>query len=153
MIFKTAIWIGFPLAIVGAAALAWAAPPFVLRSEQIEMPTVANDGADSEIQIRTLPSRGALADYDQRPLFSPNRRPPVQEEEVRLIPPPTFDVVGVTISGSRGVAVLQLANNTQMRARVGDEVEGWSVANIGKTGVSMQHGADVVEVKIRRLGE
>jgi len=74
-----------------------------------------------------------------RSLFSPNRRPlatppPVlQAPDMSAMPPPPPSVVllGVVMDGQNARAVVRVgADKTLLRAQMGDDIDGWKVAQI-----------------------
>jgi len=74
-----------------------------------------------------------------RPLFSPSRRPPaapppvVQAPTASALPspPPSVILLGVAMDGQNARAVIRVgADNRLLRAQMGDEIDGWKVAQI-----------------------
>jgi hypothetical protein len=74
-----------------------------------------------------------------RSLFSPSRRPPaapppvVQAPTASALPspPPSVILLGVVMDGQNARAVIRVgADNRLLRAQMGDEIDGWKVAQI-----------------------
>ncbi len=74
-----------------------------------------------------------------RPLFSPSRRPPpappsiVQAPAPAALPssPPTVVLLGVVMDGETARAVVRAgADKRLLRAQMGDDIDGWKVAQI-----------------------
>jgi hypothetical protein len=90
--------------------------------------------------VAALPLASLSATRD-RPLFSPSRRPP-PAPVVRLIepapvppvppaPPPSIALIGVITEAEGSFAVVnQAGTNKSIRARMGDQIDGWTVTQI-----------------------
>ena len=74
-----------------------------------------------------------------RSLFSPSRRPPAELPPVVQAPaasapsasPPNIVLLGVVMDGQNARAVVRIgADNRLLRAQMGDDIDGWKVAQI-----------------------
>ena len=74
-----------------------------------------------------------------RSLFSPSRRPPAEPPPVAQAPavsalpsaPPNIVLLGVVMDGQNARAVVRVgADNRLLRAQMGDDIDGWKVAQI-----------------------
>lgn len=74
-----------------------------------------------------------------RPLFSPSRRPPPAPPSIVQAPapaalassPPTVVLLGVVMDGETARAVVRAgADKRLLRAQMGDDIDGWKVAQI-----------------------
>jgi len=80
-----------------------------------------------------------LAATRDRPLFSPTRRPPPPPPQIVAAPPPpppppeppSVLLVGVVMDGEEAKALVRFTTvNKVIHARIGDDIEGWKVAQI-----------------------
>ena len=100
-------------------------------------PAQNSDGVtlSNPLAAQSMERLSAIVD---RPLFSPSRRraptPPLaQDPEPRVPPPPPPSLIlsGVVMDGeSARVVVLVGAEKRILRARIGDEIGGWTVSQI-----------------------
>jgi hypothetical protein len=73
-----------------------------------------------------------------RPLFTPNRRPPAVLKAVRDVapppaPPPNLTLFGILVGTDGPSAIVRGAPSEKVvHVRVGDQVEGWKIARIGE---------------------
>lgn len=84
----------------------------------------------------------------ERPLFAPTRRPPppppaapvVQQTEVPPAPPPSLILLGIVTEadGARAIVRTQ-ASDKVVRARLGDEIGGWTVTQIEARRLVLSH--------------
>jgi len=74
-----------------------------------------------------------------RPLFSPTRRPPPPPPQIVYTPPPpppppeppNVSLVGIVMDGEEARALVRFTTvNKVIHARIGDDIEGWKVAQI-----------------------
>jgi len=81
----------------------------------------------------------ALAATRDRPLFSPTRRPPPPPPQIVAAPPPpppppeppSVLLVGVVMDGEEAKALVRFTTvNKVIHAKIGDDIEGWKVAQI-----------------------
>ena len=126
---------------------------FVLKMEDVAVPDRNRLAPLPTATLTTSRRRAFLIEYDQRPLFSQNRKPPLVVEDGAVLIPLTFDVVGITVSASDAVAVLRRRNNKQLRVGAGDEVDGWRVSSIHSKGVIFERAGEVRDISLVRLGE
>ncbi|MHA1537282.1 MAG: hypothetical protein ACTSUD_06980 [Alphaproteobacteria bacterium] len=112
-------------------------------------------GAGEAPPLATLPaqlsySAAPMADYLailERPLFSPNRRPPAEGVAAVASSQPQLQVtlVGVIISSEEKIAVVRLKDATSFaRLSVGDSFQGWVLNSIEPSRITFQRG-DVEE--------
>ncbi|MEN3378747.1 MAG: hypothetical protein V7604_4102 [Hyphomicrobiales bacterium] len=107
-----------------------------LAADAAALPT-PRDGLPNPLAAQTMEGLSATVD---RPLFSPSRRapapPPVPAAEAPApppppAPPPNVVLVGIVMDGESARAVIRAgADKKIMRARIGDDVGGWKVAQI-----------------------
>jgi hypothetical protein len=141
-------WDPSPASIVVAALVLWAAP------------VIADDAAGPAPIRRGMvePGRGpanpaAATSLDQlsatreRPLFSPGRRPPqpppvasISHEPAPHVPraPPSLTLIGVVLDTEDARAVVR-AGTEVIRARLGDEIDGWKVTEIDARRVQLSN--------------
>lgn len=100
-----------------------------------------------------LPPLASYAEVAERPLFSPARRkPPEAAGQDLLGKSSSFVLVGIVISGSGRVALVQHGQPAEMaRLGEGQAVEGWTLQSILPDRVVLQHGASEVELKLKDL--
>jgi general secretion pathway protein N len=91
-----------------------------------------------------------LSDTRERPLFAPTRRPPPpppppvvrQAAPVPPVPPPNVVLLGVvTDQNGPRVVVRSGGPDKIIRARLGEEIEGWRVSQIEPRRVVLSHDA------------
>jgi len=91
-----------------------------------------------------------LSDTRERPLFAPTRRPPppppppvVQRVEPPApVPPPNVILLGVVTDENGARAVVRSASPDKIvRARLGEEIDGWQVTQIEPRRVVLSHDA------------
>jgi len=126
---------------------------FVLKLDDVVVPDRERLAPLPTSTLTTGRPRALLIEYDQRPLFSQNRMPPLIAEDGAVLIPLTFEVVGITVSARDAVAVLRRRNNEQLRVGAGDEVDGWSVSSIHSKGVIFERAGEVRDIPLVRLGE
>ena len=89
-----------------------------------------------------------LSDTRDRPLFSPSRRPPPpppapvveRVEPPPPVPPPNVVLLGVvTDENGPRVVVRSGSSDKVIRARLGEEIEGWQVAQIESRRLVLSH--------------
>ena len=89
-----------------------------------------------------------LSDTRDRPLFSPSRRPPppppppvvARAEPPPPVPPPNVVLLGVvTDENGPRVVVRSGSSDKVIRARLGEEIEGWQVAQIESRRLVLSH--------------
>jgi hypothetical protein len=133
------------LAVHAVLLLCWPAAAFA--ADTAASPAIAADAAAVAPNPRDgLPNplaaqsmEGLSASVD-RPLFSPSRRapapPPLPAAQVAApppppAPPPNVVLVGIVMDGETARAVIRAgAEKKILRARIGDDVDGWKVAQI-----------------------
>jgi hypothetical protein len=113
-----------------SSALIFSAPARTEEQGQTPAP-IANP-----LAAQPLDQLPAIVD---RSLFSPSRRPPaapppvVQAPTASALPspPPSVILLGVVMDGQNARAVIRVgADNRLLRAQMGDEIDGWKVAQI-----------------------
>lgn len=90
-----------------------------------------------------------------KPLFSPDRQPPVPEVQEEadtadtVVPeppieagaaPPEVTLVGVVIAGSETLAVLRDSDGRMHRLRSGEGFEGWTMTVVDSLSISLDNG-------------
>ena len=134
-------------AAIFALLLSW--EPGAVAIAQTQDPPAA--APSNPVAAQSLDQLSTILD---RPLFSPSRRPPapppapppiVQAAEPPAPPPPPPNLVlfGVVMDGEGARAVVRAgADRRLLRAQIGDEIDGWKVAQIDgrKVVLSSQDG-------------
>ncbi|TWB32033.1 hypothetical protein [Nitrospirillum bahiense] len=118
---------------------------------------VAVDASDQPVRVRApLPAVPALAgptamglsaepgEAARRPLFTPDRRPPLKGGGAVAPDGPDLQVTGV-VTGAAGGAATGLDRKTQkpFSVRLGDDLQGWTVEAIGRATLRLRRGAAV----------
>lgn len=108
----------------------------------------------------------------ERPLFPPTRRPrpeppppPPAPEPVAIVPqpepepveepasPPSATLTGVVIGGDLRLAVFLDAEGKPLSVRQGDEIEGWTVADVQRRSVTIERDGETLELKLKAPGD
>ena len=109
--------------------------------------TEAQPRATSENPLAAQPL-DLLSDTRDRPLFSPSRRPPPpppppvveRVEPPPPVPPPNVVLLGVVTDENGPRVVLRSGSPDKIiRARLGEEIEGWQVAQIESRRLVLSH--------------
>jgi hypothetical protein len=109
-------------------------------------------GAVNPVGKQTLQSLSAIS---QRPLFAPTRRPfepeppappPAQAPEPQA-PPPNVTLVGVVKDPRELQALLRLGEK-DFHVRIGDDLSGWTVSDIGARSLVLTLGARSVSLAL-----
>ena len=129
----------FIIYVIGIASLAMRDGAMVAHAQapaqaQASSPSAAAAGTPaSPLAALSLDRFSATRD---RPLFSPNRRPPPPPPQpaVTVIPklppaPPSLTLLGVIMDAEEARAIVQIANEVR-RLRMGEDVGGWKVTQI-----------------------
>ncbi|MEO1459114.1 MAG: hypothetical protein AAFV49_16355, partial [Pseudomonadota bacterium] len=107
-----------------------------------------------EVAVRVeMPPRAAFAAIAARPLFDPDRRPPVvvrAAAPVADLPPPDLRLTGVARSGGVGRAIVSLAGAPVQLVAPGERIAGWRVAALTSRSIVLERDGERVTV---RLGE
>ena len=105
----------------------------------VETPQLKRRAAVPLPSTYVAPSPDLFADIDARPLFSAQRKPLADAQTGAAAANTDFVLVGVITGGARAVALLR-NKNTQatVSAAVGDLVNGWRVARIDATTVTLR---------------
>jgi general secretion pathway protein N len=112
--------------------------PVLLSLALILMPIAAartqSVSPTNPLATQTLESLSASRD---RPLFSPSRRPyappPTAVRRAPASPPPTppaLVLLGIVVDADGARAFVRAAEGKTVRLRIGEEISGWSVAQI-----------------------
>ena len=109
------------------------------RTGMETMPLIANPLSDMK--------REELNETIDRPLFSPTRRAFVSPSRGVIIAPTTpsyrskkfsYKLLGVLISKGRSIALIRdLSDGRNIRVRLGDRVQGWSIGKVGRHQISL----------------
>ena len=126
-----------------------------LRPEPVSQPAIAASPPPEGV-----PELALLTETVDRPLFSPDRRPPeppagaeqVPEAAVAAStsPAPTLTLSAVIIEPGSRLALLKAASSvTLVRKREGESLEGWTVTEIRPDGVTLTRGENRHELVLR----
>ncbi len=132
---------------------------------------VAALGASAAGAVGVVPTDGALSlSLDkltatrERPLFVPTRRPPPVAEPVVVeapppvvapvaapIVPPNVLLTGVIISEATQLAIVQLkASGKTVALKPGDDLEGWTIIDIGPRRVTLKNGEEDSSLELKQ---
>ena len=105
----------------------------------VETPQLKHRAAVPLPPAYIAPSPELIADIDARPLFSAQRKPLADAQAGAAAANTDFVLVGVIMGSERAVALLR-NKNTQatVSAAVGDLIDGWRVARIDATTVTLR---------------
>lgn len=91
---------------------------------------------------QAAPARGRFTALVDRPLFTPGRRAPTaapsDAREMAAVDAPSLTLVGVMVGDDQRLALAVTADGDALRLRVGDAVEGWTVARIEPRALSIE---------------
>jgi hypothetical protein len=141
-----ALLLGASLTLVGVIAYESFAPldPVTVETPH---PSASHVPATKPV-VYAPPAIELFADLDARPLFTSTRKPLQDMTQANGAAAPTSDfvLVGVIMGGSRAVALLRnRSTSASTSAAVGDVVNGWRVAKIDATTVTLHaNGSDFV---------
>ncbi len=136
---------------VGLPAMSVAGPAVPAANKE-------NEGAKATFRIPL----GDIADYagiTERPLFSPDRRPPPQEPEpVRPAavakPLKGLDLMAIMITPRRSVALVREAGTGESeRLLPGDKIRGWTVKSVEKGRLRLVSGSKTGVLELREFPE
>ena len=124
------------------------------RSPALQRPTRrSRSGALTALPEAEEDGPAAFAAISERPLFTPDRRPPEAADapvaEPEATPPPAFVLRGVVHSGKVRRALLETAENAPLlRLREGETLDGWEIVTILPRKMVMRQGEQSLEVPI-----
>jgi general secretion pathway protein N len=107
----------------------------------------ANAGRTIASVAFSMPSRDSYADIDARPIFNPTRMPidgaaDGSDTASKPPPPPSSSLVGVIIDGDTRMALLRSEGaGFAKTVTVGDDVDGWKVAEVDADQVVLRAGS------------
>lgn len=150
--------------IVGCLALGQAVyeqivnPPYYARTEALKVPvSQALPGLAKQIKF-SMPPVSTFRETVQRPLFSPSRRPPSPEQEVKTaspVQPPELKVMGIVFSPTMRIALVSPQDkkrrpktNTLILLNEGADYEGWTVDKIAPKAVMFRHEDSQVNFEV-----
>lgn len=135
------------------AFLVFVAPPFVLTAAKVNSPEGSIASIEAASYLTQVPSREMLIDFDERPLFTPARTPAREELGERPITPIGFSVVGIFVSNDDAVTVIRQKNKEQVRLRIGESIEGWTVVSVQAKSVVFENRGLTREIELTKPGE
>jgi hypothetical protein len=146
LIVNALVWSGVAAAAAAVvdAARPDAPPPASLRSSELAPLDVAEPAAPAP------PALSAFAAIAERPLFSPDRRPPATVADgspAAGAAPPPLALLGVAGFEGDRVAIARLGDET-LRLRAGAAVEGWTVVGVEPRAVTLRAGAAEHRVRL-----
>ena len=100
-------------------------------------PTVSKPSGDATVTLpsvkKSLPLLANLSEVVERPIFSPSRRPP-KENQTASIPikkPTDLVLAGVIVTRDRQIALVRRKSANQiLRMSVGQQIDGWLILTI-----------------------
>lgn len=145
-----------PACLVSAFAIAFlvfAAPPFVLTIDNADAPAASVRKIDVSRALKPVLPRQMLVDFDERPLFASDRQPPPRQVTGRPVTPLNISVVGIFVSKDDAITVIRQQSNVQVRLRVGDNIDGWTVKSIQPRSVVFESRGQTREIDLTKPGE
>ncbi len=157
------------LLLIGALSLVIAVEWF-LPVQEPPVPSYANPGAAGDNEVNLLAQADRAADFPaieqfqsvkDRPLFFEGRRPPAEQgADAPTDLPKTFagnvrapraSLIGVVRVGDNTYAMLKGVGKQKglVRARVGEDVDGWKVESIHDDRVLLKKGGEKHEIQLR----
>jgi len=134
----------------------------LLQHEPVEPRRPATPGVEQSTPgapAQRAPVLDALTETVDRPLFSPERRPPAEQApaevaplpraEVALQPPPRLELSAVIIEPQRRLALFRAASGASLRAEEGERVEGWTLQEVRDDGVTLERDGRTHELALR----
>jgi general secretion pathway protein N len=112
--------------------------------------TLAADSGDAGTRLDNPLAAHPIDEFSEtrdRPLFSPTRRPPapvlasvstIVAPPPPPLPPPSVVLLGVVSDGNGALAMIRGGQKT-IRARLGEEIEGWLVTQIEARRLVLSH--------------
>lgn len=121
--------------------------------------------AEPAKQARVLPGLGEFSDIARQTVFRPTRRPPdpvaqkAPSAPVPVVAPalpkplPAMTLLGIVVMPQRQTALIQIGGASKaMLIGQGDNVEGWSVAEIGGNRIVLRSGDEAHEILFPKQG-
>jgi len=104
-------------------------------------------------RVVSLPPLAAFAAFNDRPIFSPQRKAiapaPVGAAAMAPPPPPVASLVGIIIDAQRRIAMIRTASSPLATAvAVGDTLQGWQVTEIAPDRVTLHQGTADDTIKL-----
>lgn len=134
---------GILLNLALAALIGWVAVSAIdsvsasVEPDPLPTPVAVETGATGSMIVATIeaPPLAAFDDISARPLFSETRArraAPVPVASVpRQTPMPSIELTGVFIMSDRRQAFVRQANGQMQILRIGDQIKGWRLAEVG----------------------
>jgi hypothetical protein len=118
-----------PIFAVVAVAALWAVP---VHADELVSPQAPSAIVANPLATHSLDEFTATRD---RPLFTPNRRPPplpmAHRAEPSPIPPPNLTLFGILVDAEGPSAIVRdTPSGKAVRVRVGDDLGGWKIAQL-----------------------
>jgi|SRR6185312_3596282 len=133
-----------------ALVLAWqfAAPPLPYAT-----PTVNWHPAGLDAMLASMPSPKAdiFARINQRPIFSPTRKPvtPAPKASETPLSPPNANLIGVIIDGQSRLALVRTSSSPlEVSLSLGDALGPWTVTAIEPDHIALKAGANETEIRL-----
>jgi hypothetical protein len=100
-----------------------------------------------------LPPRNSLRAFVERPLFETSRRSAEAYAPAETAVQADVALIGVIIAPYENIAILRQHSSTEpVRARIGDAIGAWTVAQITQTSVLLRNNDAVQWVSLREGG-
>ena len=126
-----------------------AAPP--VASAPVPLASAAAAGSRAAAAPFAMPPLETYAEVTARPLFMPTRRPaPLQAASADRVDAQALVLVGVILAQNGNAALIGRANLPgARRVIVGEEIEGWTLAEIHSDRVLIRSGNTQAELRLK----
>jgi general secretion pathway protein N len=145
--------IGLSLLLAGGIVYESVAP---LDPVTIELPPPRHFTPPPPPRVYVPPPEDAFADIDARPVFAADRKPLADDMQgaSAATAASTLSLVGVIMDGERAIALLRNKTTSQTEsAVVGGTIEGWHVAHIDATSITLSAGGNQAVVQLEGPGD
>lgn len=122
----------------------------------VAVPTLQTRSSPAPLRLQSpvaMPSLASLAVFNERPIFSAQRKPivpaPIGAAATTPPPPPVAALVGVIIDAQRRIALIKSASSPlAVAVGIGGTVEGWQLTLIEPDRVVLHQGSTDNEIKL-----
>jgi hypothetical protein len=131
----------------------WLVLPPSSPSARAAAAAAAQSPAANEPLGFALPPRNSLRAFVERPLFEKSRRSAEAYAPAETAVLADVALIGVIIAPDENIAILRQHSSTEpVRARIGDAIGAWTVAQITQTSVLLRNDDAVQWVSLREGG-